>query len=140
PPSQVIFSVEGSAVNGSVTVTDKARNSVTFTTPAVKIDKTAPTPSATLFPYTTLFRSNNTNVTVSFSGTDALSGIDACASAVVLSTEGSGQSASGTCTDKAGNTSVTAAATGINIDKTAPTASATPSPAANANGWNNTNV
>ena len=83
---------------------------------------------------------NNTDVTVSFTGTDALSGVDSCDAAVLLSSEGAGQSASGDCTDKAGNVSASATATGINIDKTAPTASASASPAANVNGWNNSNV
>ena len=82
---------------------------------------------------------HNTDVTVTFAGTDALSDIAACQAPTVLSTEGAGQSASGSCTDKAGNTGQ-ATATGINIDKTAPTISASRSPAANASGWNNTDV
>jgi hypothetical protein len=60
---------------------------------------------------------------VSFSGTDVLSGIDFCSAAVVLSTEGAGQWASGTCTDKAGNVSAAATISGISIDKTAPSVS-----------------
>ena len=40
---------------------------------------------------------------------------------VVLSSEGAGQSASGTCTDKAENINAPATVSGINIDKTAPT-------------------
>ena len=43
-----------------------------------------------------------------------------CDAPVLLNTEGSGQSASGTCSDKAGNISLPATASGINIDKTAP--------------------
>jgi hypothetical protein len=61
-------------------------------------------------------------VTVSFSGNDGSgSGIASCSAAVVLSAEGAGQSASGMCTDLAGNGSATATESGINIDKTAPT-------------------
>ncbi|MCX6060617.1 MAG: HYR domain-containing protein [Chloroflexi bacterium] len=57
---------------------------------------------------------------MSFSGTDAGSGIASCTAPVTLSTEGSGQSASGTCTDNAGNISNTASVNNINIDKTQP--------------------
>jgi hypothetical protein len=60
-------------------------------------------------------------VTVHFAGVDGLSGIDFCDADVVLSSEGAGQSASGTCTDKAGNVSSPASVTGIEIDKTNPT-------------------
>lgn len=42
-------------------------------------------------------------MTVSFSGSDDLSGIASCDPDVVLSSEGAGQSASGTCTDLASN-------------------------------------
>ncbi len=65
---------------------------------------------------------NNTDVTVSFAGTDSLtgSGVSRCSPNVVLSAEGSGQSASGICTDVAGNNSAPASVTGINIDKSLP--------------------
>jgi len=65
---------------------------------------------------------------VSFSGNDELSGIASCDPDVVLASEGAGQSASGTCKDKAGNTSAPATASGINIDRTPPTLTC-PSPA-----------
>jgi hypothetical protein len=38
--------------------------------------------------------------------TDGLSGTDACDADVVLTADGTGQSASGTCTDLAGNVSI----------------------------------
>src|SRR6185436_11041334 len=53
--------------------------------------------------------------------------------------EGAGQSHEFSVTDKAGNTA-SASVTGVNIDKTAPTINASRSPAANGNGWNNTDV
>jgi hypothetical protein len=66
---------------------------------------------------------NNTNVTVTFEGADSMSGsgIANCTPAALLSAEAAGQSASGTCTDVAGNASATATASGINIDKSVPT-------------------
>ena len=107
----------------------------------IKIDRTAPTASASASPAANSNGWNNTNVTVTFSGNDGSgSGIDFCDAPAILGSDGAGQSASGTCTDKAGNESEPATASGINIDKTAPTASASVSPAPNANGWNKTDV
>jgi hypothetical protein len=57
-------------------------------------------------------------VTVTFTCTDGLSGVQTCPDPVVL-TDNGGNSASGTATDKAGN-SASATVSGINIDKTAP--------------------
>jgi YVTN family beta-propeller protein len=91
----------------------------------VKLDKTAPSASASASPGPNANGWNNSDVTVSFDGVDDLSGIADCDPDVVLSNEEAGQSASGTCTDLAGNVSVLATADGINIDKTAPTLSIT---------------
>ena len=49
-------------------------------------------------------------------------------------------SSAGTCTDNAGNVSVSVSKTGLKIDKTAPTISGSRTPAANAFGWNKTAV
>jgi hypothetical protein len=81
----------------------------------------------------------NQDVIVSFDCSDALSGVDTQTQPVTFSSEGGGQSANGTCTDAAGNTSQTSF-TGISIDKTAPLINATRAPQANAAGWNNTDV
>jgi RHS repeat-associated protein len=140
-PSPLLLSTEGTSVTGNVTVTDVAGNTATFTSPVVKIEKTPPTAQAAASPQPNAAGWNKTNVTVSFTGTNALSGITSCSAAVVLSTEGRNQSASGTCTDNAGNVSQPASVSGINIDKTLPAltfGAATPAP--NAAGWNNTNV
>lgn len=87
---------------------------------SIKRDATAPAASASRSPAANANGWNNGNVTVSFSGTDGLSGIASCAADQVLTTEGANQSGSGTCTDNAGNVSAAASVTGINIDKTAP--------------------
>lgn len=61
----------------------------------------------------------NTEVTITFTCSDAGSGIATCPDPVTLSADGADQSVTGTATDQAGNTaSVTV--TGINIDRTAP--------------------
>ncbi len=113
----------GQSVTNTGSCTDKAGNSADpATVSGINIDKTVPFASASASPGPNVNGWNNTNVTVSFSGVDGTgSGIDFCDPAVVLSSEGTGQSASGTCTDKAGNVSASAAASGIKIDKTAPT-------------------
>lgn len=85
----------------------------------IKRDATAPDATATRTPAANANGWNNTDVTVAFSGTDALSGIASCDADVVLG-EGAGQSASGTCTDNAGNVSAPATVGDINVDKTAP--------------------
>ncbi len=74
-------------------------------------------------------------MTVTFSCTDATSGIDSCTAPVTVSAEGANQAIIGTAVDKAGNTaSVTAS---ISVDKTPPTITATADHAPNANGWYN---
>ena len=125
------LSSEGSGQSAGGTCTDKAGNTGGSTL-TINIDKTPPTVSASAFPPLNSTGWNNTAVTVSFTGTDGLSGIDTCTNAVILSNEGSGQSASGTCTDKAGNPSETATVSGINIDKDTSIISGNGLPLANA--------
>jgi hypothetical protein len=138
--SPLMLTTEGSNVSADVVVTDAAGNSATFRSPAVRIDKTLPVAKASVSPAANANGWNNTNVTVSFSGTDALSGIAACTN-VVLTTDSANQTASGTCTDNAGNVSLPATVSGINIDTMPPTlVFDPPNPAPNAAHWNNTDV
>lgn len=74
--SPLVLSTEGSSVTGSVTVTDAAGNSKSFTTNAVKIDKTAPQITINT-PANQGSYVLNSLVAASFSTSDALSGIDA---------------------------------------------------------------
>src|SRR5207248_3747792 len=77
PTGPVVIATEGAAVHGSVTLTDQAGNSATFTTADFKLDKTKPTVSAA-----STAAPNGTNgwytgdVTVHFSAADGLSGLD----------------------------------------------------------------
>ncbi len=136
---ELTLSSEGAATSGSVSVTDVAGNPVTFLTPAFKIDKTPPTITASRLPAANNNGWNKTDVTVSFSCSDDLSGVSSCDSGQLLSTDGAGQSATGTATDVAGNT--TSATLGnINIDTILPTITGSASPDANPSGWNNTDV
>lgn len=109
---------------------------------SIKRDATAPTVTASLSPAANAAGWNKADVTVSFSGSDALSGLDAssCTAAVTISAETSvsGQSVPGSCADNAGNSGSTTAT--VKIDKTVPTISGGWTPAANSNGWNNSPV
>ncbi|HVE60143.1 MAG TPA: LamG-like jellyroll fold domain-containing protein [Pyrinomonadaceae bacterium] len=81
----------------------------------------------------------NQDVVVSFDCYDALSGVAFQTDPLTLADEGANQSAAGSCTDAAGNSSETTFSD-INIDKTAPEINAARTPAANGAGWNNTDV
>lgn len=107
----------------------------------INIDETPPVVSGSAAPAANGNGWNNTPVTVTFSATDSLSGVaqNGCQIPVVLSANGSAQSSTGTCSDRAGN-SASATVSGINIDTIPPVATATATPAANAAGWNNSSV
>lgn len=92
----------------------EGRGSVTL-----NIDRTPPRISGSRSPGPNTNSWNNTDVTVRFNCTDALSGIDACVGDTTLTAEGVGQSVTGITTDKAGN-SASAIVSDIDIDKTAP--------------------
>ncbi len=106
----------------------------------ISIDKTKPTANAARDVPPNAFGWNNTDVTVTFSGNDSLSGIASCDAPITRSSEGTNQSASGTCKDKADNVSDPASVTGIDIDKTKPVITGSRAPLANTYGWNNTDV
>ena len=135
------FTAEGAGLSHEFTVTDLAGNSASATVSGVNIDKTAPSVMATPSPAANAAGWNNTNVTVTFAGTDTLSGIDIdmCAAAANLTSEGDNLSATGSCSDKAGN-SASATASPIKIDKTAPTITGGRLPLANSFGWNKSDV
>jgi RHS repeat-associated protein len=122
------------------TATDVAGNSATATV-TVSIQTVAPTPPsivASVSPSPNSKGWNNTNVTVSYACTPGSNPVASCPSPVVVSTQGAGQSICGKALDTAG-LSANACAT-VSLDETPPTITASPSPAANGAGWNNTPV
>jgi hypothetical protein len=147
---------EGAAVTvASDSCADVAGNvAAAVTSASFKIDKTAPvivqhdvTPAANAAGW------HNTDVTVRFKATDALSGlVGTCAAFVdvsgerlqtkTITTEGSAvTTTSDSCTDVAGNTAAAVTSAPFNIDKTAPVIVQLDfNPAANAAGWHHTNV
>ncbi|MBI0581403.1 MAG: fibronectin type III domain-containing protein [Methanomassiliicoccales archaeon] len=139
PLSQTIRS-EGAGQTAIMTIFDLAGNSASATSPEVNLDKTAPSGSAEP---TTGPNANGwyrSDVTIQFSVSDALSGVEgSTALTAVISTEGTGRTASIVVVDQAGN-SRTIISEAVNIDKTAPSGSAAPTALPNINGWYNADV
>lgn len=105
----------GTLVSG--TGTDNAGNKATTAT-TVKLDRTAPSITASRDRAPNAAGWYDHDVTVSFQCADALSGVQSCPAARTLS-QGADQSAGGSATDRAGNTA-SAQLSGINVDATAP--------------------
>ncbi len=125
--------------NQSVTgnVSDEAGNTASVSH-TMNIDETPPTITGSVPPA----NANgwyNAPVTASFTCADALSGVATCPASTTLSTDGAGQSVSGTAIDTADNPATTTVS-GINIDQTAPTITASVNPAPNTSGWNTGSV
>ncbi len=119
--------------------TDKAGNAEAAQTAKVRIDKTAPSISHKFTPLTyTDGAWTNQDVTVTFECTDSGSGVASCTTPVTKSAEGEGQQVIGTATDNAGNSATNTAV--VSIDKTAPKISAAADREANDNGWYNGDV
>src|SRR5213593_2732721 len=119
---------------------DRAGNVASFTVSGINIDETAPVLVAKRDTAANSYGWNNSDVAVSYSASDAMSGVASAASGTfTFAAEGANQSHTFTVTDLAGNlTSVTIGA--VNIDKTAPTISGSPDRAANSHGWYNADV
>ncbi len=116
--SPVTVSNEGANQVITGTATDKAGNTATITA-TINLDKTLPTIGYTATPSANADGWNNSNVTVAFTCADTLATIASCSNSQTINSEGTSNIATGTATDKAGNTtSVTTPA--IKVDKTAP--------------------
>ncbi len=103
---------------------------------ALSYDATGPTVSATPGRAPDSNGWYNHALLVTFSGTDATSGVDTCVPPQTYSgPDDENASVSGSCTDRAGNT--TAHAFGLSYDATGPVVTATPSRAPDSNGWYN---
>jgi hypothetical protein len=136
-PEPVILSLEGAAQEVSGTAVDVAGNSAT-TSVSVNIDLTPGLINGTVTPAPNAAGWNTADATVSFSCSDALSGVASCSENVVVSGEGTSHSVSGEVIDKADNSAKTSV--GLKLDKTAPQISVAPTPVANERGWHNSPV
>jgi Glucodextranase, domain B/Carboxypeptidase regulatory-like domain len=136
-PTPVTVSTEGAGQIITGQAVDRAGNTASASV-TVNLDLTPPLISAIASPTPNGGRWNNSNVSVTFSCNDTVSGISVCPSPVTVSGEGAGQIVSGQAVDIAGNTA--SASITVNIDKTPPSIAASISPAPNAAGWNKSNV
>ena len=135
-PSSVTTDTTGQTFTCSAT----SAGGTTTESVTIKRDATPPNATATPAPLPNSNGWHKGTVTVKFTGADATSGIASCSPDEILTAEGAGQAASGTCTDQAGNVSAPAMITDINIDVTAPIVSANAAPAPSGSGWNVTPV
>jgi hypothetical protein len=143
-PTPATDSVTGDTPTAGVTKTSEATDNVGNRgtgSLVVRLDKVLPSIVASRTPAPNGAGWNNSDVTVGFTCTDALSGIKSCTGggSVVVSTEGTGQSVPGAAVDNADNENA-AGVNDINIDKTTPTLSGAPVGAAAAGGWQNSDV
>ena len=139
-PPDVSVSTQGSNQEFPGPAEDNAGNtgsalvtlSIDLTPPAIALHSRVPSANAAGW--------NNSAVTVNWNCTDTLSGVLASSDAAHVASEGAGQSAFGTCRDKANHVTTDTIAD-INIDVTPPAiALESRVPSANGAGWNNTAV
>ncbi len=113
-----LFALEGASQGGSHRFTDRAGNTATMYSDGINIDKTAPVVTVMRSPAPDASGWNDTDVTATWSASDALSGINGSTSATHLfNTDGASQSATRSFSDRAGN-SAAATISNVNIDKT----------------------
>ncbi|RSM43071.1 hypothetical protein DMB66_53855 [Actinoplanes sp. ATCC 53533] len=134
-PADTTVNVDGAGQKITGTAYDKAGNTATATV-ELNIDRTVPTITATVLGEANADGWYSTPPTVHYTCSDRLSGIEACPADRLVDTEGLDQQIAGTVVDKAGNTA-TATVT-LDIDRTAPTITATVVGDPNADGWHHT--
>ena len=106
------------ATTNSIAVELRSAPKTGFTLRVVGVDTRPPNITAAAAPSPNALGWNNTNVTVSFSCGDSISGIENCPSPVTVTGDGAAQLVTGTATDRAQNSSQ--ASLTINLDKTSP--------------------
>lgn len=136
-PEEILVSTDGFEQSIITSVTDVAGNSVAVST-TLNLDKTAPAILPKVNPAKNAAGWHNKDVTVGFECTDALSGIERCSEAQVISAEGANLNIKGLAHDIAGNVSESQVV--INLDKTAPEILPIFSSQPNAGGWYNSSV
>jgi hypothetical protein len=122
----------GTSLTCSATNEDGLTGSYTVT---IKIDKTAPQATGAS-PERGPDRNGwyNHAVSISFNGTDAMSGIDSCSSFAYSGPDGASAAASGTCRDRAGNASAPLSF-GLQYDATPPQATDATADRQGQSGW-----
>ncbi|WP_460526606.1 virginiamycin B lyase family protein [Flindersiella endophytica] len=118
-PEPTVLQSDGAGQSASASVTDKAGNTAKATVDGINIDGTPPAITGSATPEANEAGWRKSPVTVTWTCSDSLSGVASCPEPTVLQSDGAGQSASASVTDKAGNTAK-ATVDGINIDGTPP--------------------
>jgi hypothetical protein len=117
-------------VNGKCT--DQVGNVATAQAGPINVDRTPPTITLLSKPAANSAGWYNTDVTITWLCSDAIAGQSTVSRTV--STEGAGQSVTGTCTDLAGNSASNTQS--VSIDKTPPVITGQAAPAPPSSGWN----
>lgn len=114
-PPPVVVTTNGA--NQVITRTGKNHAGTTAAVSVtVNLDKTPPVISGTINPPPDADGWNDSNVTVTFTCSDALSGMATCPSPVIVATEGAGQIVKTTATDIAGNTATTSVSVNLSFN------------------------
>lgn len=117
PQAQTVTADGGNQII-SGTAKDVAGNTASASV-TVNLDQTPPSITAAVSPAPNAAGWNNTNPTITFTCSDATSGIANCPAPQTVSTEGANQTIAGTAVDIAGNQASTSVT--IKLDKTPPT-------------------
>jgi hypothetical protein len=102
----------------TLTITGVNRAGATTISPVLTSDTAPPVVNASITPAPNAAGWNKSPATVTFTCSDATSGVASCPAQVVISNETASQTVSGTATDRAGNHA--AASATVKLDKTAP--------------------
>lgn len=116
-PSPISLDTEGASINVTGTTSDRAGNNTTINQ-SINLDKTQPTIQANVSPTPNTDGWNNTDVNVTYSCADALSGVDICENGQLYTQDGKGLLAGGNVVDKAGNEAEVMST--LNVDRAAP--------------------
>lgn len=136
PASQTV-STEGANQSVTASVTDAAGQSASASS-TLNIDKTPPTITASVSPVPDAQGVVVAPATITFTCSDALSGVASCPSPIQVTTLGLNESFNGSATDKAGNSANTTIT--ISLEASPLTITPTTTPLPNAAGWNNSPV
>ncbi|HXA83688.1 MAG TPA: carboxypeptidase regulatory-like domain-containing protein [Candidatus Dormibacteraeota bacterium] len=129
-PAAINVTTAGANQKFSGTATDKAGNTAS-TSLTFSVQQTALAVSASAAPAPNASGWNNTDVSITYQCSGGVPPVQ-CPAAKTVTLEGANQVVSSTATDAAGQTA--SASTTLNIDKTAPTITATVAPVPGANG------
>ncbi len=131
PPS-VVVSAEGANQVLSGTAVDLAGNTAIVSL-TLSLDKTPPGVTPVVSPPSNATGWHQSDLTVSFTCSDATSGVASCPTPILVQTEGANQVVSGVAVDVAGNRA--SASITLNLDKTPPVVTHTLTPVPDASGW-----